>query len=188
MGSVRNCEPLGCPFCPQLRFGRRNLLIVNRLLLCNRCARASLDIYTVSRSHSPIGRYPVGLLCIGCDLLCSWCVGRGLRILRSCLLGLPHFSVLGNLLLCTMNDTVSLHIHLMHRFPGNRRNAVAHLICGIFLTGVFRRINAVFRLILGLHIGILHPLSSESATVNGLNGAGYHIPGFDIRHCNLPAL
>ena len=146
--------------------------------------------------NSPIGGYPVGLLCM-VDVLCSRAIlhllrRNGCRYIRGRLwwglLGPGILLPLGEIPLCAMNDTVPLHIHLMNCFTGNGGSTIRNPLRRIFLAVTLRRINAVFRLILGLHIGTLHPLSSQSAAVNGLNGAGYHIPGFDIRHCNLPAL
>lgn len=153
--------------------------------------------------NSPIGRYPVGLLRIG-DILCAegilGCLGRSrCRCVRGrlwtarCrlwwgLLGLGILLPLGGFPLCAMNDAVPLHIHLMNSFTGCGGSTIRNPIRGILLAVTLRRVNAVFRLVLCLHIGILHPLPSQSAAVNRLYGPRYHIPGFDIRHCNLPAL
>ena len=104
------------------------------------------------------------------------------------LLGLGILLPSGNFPLCALNDMVPLHIYLMHGFAGSGGNTIRNAICRIFLAVTLRRINAVFRLILGLHIGILHPLPSQSAAVNCLYGSRHYFPGFDIRHCNLPAL
>ena len=78
MGRVRNCEPLGCPFCPQFRFGRSNLLLVNRFLLWDRSAGARFGMPAHTRGNSPIGRYPVGLGCM-VDVLCSGAILHRLR-------------------------------------------------------------------------------------------------------------
>lgn len=89
---------------------------------------------THTRGSSPIGRYPVGLLCM-VDILCS---GAILHLLRrnGCmcirgrlwtarcrlwwgLLGLGILLLLGEFPLCALNNTVPLHIHLMNSFTGN---------------------------------------------------------------------
>ena len=80
-----------------------------------------------------------------------------------CFLSLP----LGELLPCALDNLLALHIHLMHSFVGDGRSGIRHLVGGIFLGITLRRIDAVLCLVLGLNIGILHPLACKRSSVNG---------------------
>ena len=74
----RRYRLLGCPFRSQLCLGKSNLLLVHRFLLRNRSTGANFRVPAHTRGSSPIGRYPVGLLCM-VDVLCS---GAILHLLR----------------------------------------------------------------------------------------------------------
>ena len=129
---------------------------------------------------SPIGAKPMGLLCIWCFKLRLIIRGR----LR-CRIGYLLFLFGMGKVMDTSDNLMPHHIHLMYTLSDHSSSTVFHLVGSIFV--ILRR-NAVFCLVLCLHIGILHPLSSDGTAVNGLYGAGYHIPGFNLRHQNLPVL
>ena len=136
----------------------------------------------------------MGLLCLRdiCVLYRLGSIGdRSIRgwlrtVLRRllCLLGLP----LLELLPCAMDNLLALHIHLMHCFVGDSRSGIRHLVSGIFLGITFRRIDAVFSLVLGLDIGIFHPLTYKSSPVNGFYCVLQNILRLNIMHRHLPAL
>ena len=129
---------------------------------------------------SPIGTKPMGLLCIWrFKLRLIVCGGLVCRI------GYLLFLFGTGKVVDTSENLMSHFIHLMYALPDHSSSTVFHLVGSIFV--ILRR-NAVFCLALCLHIGILHPLSSDSTTVNGLYGAGYHISGLNLRHQNLPVL
>ena len=122
----------------------------------------------------------MGLLCVGSVVLL-----RDIRemmlvfLMRVCIRhGFRRFIRLSY----PLDNPLPLHINLMYRFTGNIGSTVRNSISGIFFAITLRRIYAVFRLVLGLYIDILHPLPSHCAAVNRLYGSRNHIPGLNIRH------
>ena len=136
----------------------------------------------------------MGLLCLRdiCVLYLLGSIGgssiRGwLRTILRRLLYLLDLPLL-ELLSCALDNLLSLHIHLMHRFMGNGGYCIRYLVGGIFLGITFRRIDAVFSLVLGLDIGIFHPLACKRSPVNGFYCVLQNILRLNIRHRLLPAL
>ena len=114
---------------------------------------------------SPIGTKPMGLLCIWCfKLRLIVCGGLGCRI------GYLLFLFGLGKVMDTSDNLMPHHIHLMYPLPDHSSSTVFYLIGSIFV--ILRRRNALFCLILCLHIGFLHPLPSDGTAVNGLYGAG----------------
>lgn len=106
-----------------------------------------------------------------------------------CLMGLRCVYGSGRICLPTAAKKLpSQNIHLIHCFLSDDSSAVLYLISSGFFTATLRRTGAMLCLLPSPHIGILHPLTGDGATVQYFYRAGYHIPSFDFSHQNLPDL